>query len=213
MGLQAIPAGHKQWGRALGETRYGGWCDDEAILDSLEVASQKFGPQVAIAERETTRHGGIVVDKLLKALKVQVHRAAQGMQEAATKAAAAEPKTVDKARQQAAGQEKQREAVAKKEAEAAKGAAAAQGGTAPSYPQDIESVKAKALADESAGKGAAIMADVGVVKGKDIKFLTKKWKLDHPVYLKGLGSAAATKGGELLVGDHTMTGVIVDQAM
>ena len=31
-------------------------------------------------------------------------------------------------------------------------------------------------------------------------------------YLKGLGSAAATEGGELPVGNHTMTGVIVDQA-
>ena len=42
--------------------------------------------------------------------------------------------------------------------------------------------------------------------------MTKRYILDEPVYLKGLGKAAATEGGDLPVGNHTMTGVLVEDA-
>jgi len=145
--MKAIPAGssagllagHKRWEEALEETRFSGWCDEGAILDSIEVVFQRFGPQVAIAKRAAEKDGAVVVDKLLKNLRVQVHKAAAGMQEAATKETTAEAKKVDKARQQAVELEKQKKAAARRKAEAAKDSAAAQGIAAPQARRPCES--------------------------------------------------------------------------
>ena len=95
----------------------------------------------------------------------------------------------------------------------------AKGTAAPSYLQDIQKDKAKAqasLADKGTGMTEGPLADtaaeIGVIRKRDVKFMTSKHKLDVPIHLRGIGGAQATEGGELSVGNHTMTGVIVDDA-
>ena len=79
--MKAIPAGssagllagHKRWEEAMGETRYSGWCDDDAILDSAEVVFQRLRTRTGIWGTGFNRYLGSPMSSKLKIDTMRCH--------------------------------------------------------------------------------------------------------------------------------------------
>jgi hypothetical protein len=93
-------------------------------------------------------------------------------------------------------------------------------GSAPSYQQDIMRALKKARAlwadkDKSMIKKGPLVdtaASVGVISQQDVKHVVNLHDLPDPMHFKGIGKGVATQGGDLKVGAHTVSGVIVPNA-
>ena len=93
-------------------------------------------------------------------------------------------------------------------------------GSAPSYQQDIFRALQKARAlwsdkDKTMIKEGPLCdtaAGVGVITQHDVKHVVNKYDLPEPMHFKGIGKGVATQGGDLKVGAHTVSGVIVPNA-
>ena len=93
-------------------------------------------------------------------------------------------------------------------------------GSAPSYQQDILRALQKARAlwadkDKSKIKEGPLCdtsASIGVISSKDVEHVVNRHDLAEPMHFKGIGKGVATEGGDLEVGSHTVSGVIVPNA-
>ena len=93
-------------------------------------------------------------------------------------------------------------------------------GSAPSYQQAIFRALQKARAlwsdkDKTMIKEGPLCdtaAGVGVIAQHDVKHVVNKYDLPEPMHFKGIGKGVATQGGDLKVGAHTVSGVIVPNA-